>query len=193
MNLEYYKSFLWPPEEFLQNICFEQGGYWGIEVIPYLETKDAGFIYGLSETRRMREIWMTNYRCVNELNSRQLDNFEKENKSQGFTQRSLVSISEMIKNTFEHGNKGKAGAVAHFGYWFTELGLIAGIRDEGDFYCKEETKRKFEQKERFLSTKEIPSGSGISRCLYSYSDFLRVVPEQNALFAGFLFKSFIEE
>lgn len=193
MNLEYYKSFLWPPEEFLQNINFEQKGYWGIEIIPYIEAKDAGFIYSFSEILRVKELWMTNYRRVNELNSKQLDAFDKENKSQGFTQRSLVSLSEMIKNTFEHGNKGRVGALAHFGYWLTEEGVVVGIRDEGDFYSREETREKIEQKTRILSTKEIPSGSGISRCLYNYSDFLRVVPEQNALFAGFLFKSFIEE
>ncbi len=192
MNIDYYKSFLWPPKKFLQNIDFKENGFWIIEIIPYLENENAISVYTMAEIRRVREAWMFNYQIVNKLSSKLLDALEKENKSQGFTQRSLVSISELIKNTIEHGNKGKIGALAHLGYWFTEQGIVAGIRDEGDFYSNPEIAKKFKEKFFFESTKDIPSGHGI-QCLYRYADFLKVVPEQNAIFVGFLFKSLIEE
>lgn len=193
MNLDYYKKFLWPPQELLDSIRFTENGHWGITVIPYRESNDGGSFYALSEVVKIRESWVMNYLHIHELNSKQRDGFEKENRSQGFTQRSLVSLSEMIKNTFEHGNKNRVEAISHFGYWFTENGLVAGIRDEGNFYSQLETKEKIEKKVRIPTSKDGPGGSGISRCLYTYSDNLRVRLEQNALFASFEFKSILND
>ena len=188
MNLGYFKTFLWPPEELLKQVKFDQNGYWGIDIIPYIDTEIAMEIYTLAEVEKIRALWMYRFRFSHHLDSQAFKEFEKQNKEQGFTQHSLLTVSELIKNFFEHGNKGRKGSLAYLAYWFTEKGIILGARDEGDFYSKPETAKKFEDKFTFESTKDDPSGHGI-KGFYDDSDFLRVVPEQNALFAGFLFKS----
>lgn len=187
MKFNNYKAFLWPPEEFLQKIDFSVGEQiWGIDMIPYLEARLAIDLYTLAQVEKIRSLWMNRFRFTHHLDSKAFEGFKEQNLSQGFTQHSLLSVSELIKNTFEHGNKNRPGTLAHLGYWISEMGIIIGVKDEGSFYSNTETVKKFEEKFRFQSTKNDPSGHGIEG-LYRDSDFLKVVPEQNALFVGFLF------
>lgn len=192
MNINYYKAFLWPPEDLLQHIHFvETNDYWGIDIIPYIATDPGYELYSIAQVEKIRSLWMHRFEFSNHLDKKAIADFKEQNIEQGFTQHSLLAVSELIKNTFEHGNKNKPGSIAHFGYWFNKEGIILGVRDEGSFYANPETTKRIEEKFHFESTKDDPSGHGIEG-LYDDSDFLRVVTEQNALFAGFLFKSNLE-
>lgn len=187
MNLEYYKAFLWPPEEFLHKIEFsDTDSYWGIDIIPYTELSYASFVYTRAQVTKLRSLWFDNYKNKNRLTSTEIQKLQEKGLVNEFSHSFLFTVSELIKNTFEHGNNKKTDSVAHVGYWFNEKGIILGIKDEGNFYSKIETAEKFQRKEIFTSTKEIPSGLGLQQIYYE-ADFLEVVTEKNSLFTGFIF------
>jgi anti-sigma regulatory factor (Ser/Thr protein kinase) len=188
MNINYYKMFLWPHKELLKKISFTENDYWGIDIIPCINQEYKTTVYPSAQIAKIKELWINNYRFTKGFGSKEVNILEKTINDQGFSQNFGVSISELIKNTFEHGNKDKVESIAHFGYWLNIQGIIIGIKDEGEFYSRPEIFEKIQQKGWFASTKEEPSGRGIEG-LYGDSDFLYVAPEQNALFAGFLFKS----
>lgn len=188
MNYLQLKSWLWQPEEFLQKIGFDANSFWGMDIIPNIMTDFAMELYCTAEVEKIRSVWMTRFYLSHHLDRKAYVDFEEQNKEQGFTQHSLLTVSELVKNFFEHGNKNKPHSVAYLGYWMTERGIILGARDEGIFYSDLKTAKKFEQKFMFESTKEDPSVHGIEG-FYDDSDFLQVVPNQNALFMGFLFNT----
>lgn len=191
MNIDYYKSFLWPPQSMLEGIHFTELDYWSIDILPYkqkIEDDHWLTVYTIAELEKVRNFWFLNYQYTKGINSRETAAFQETNKANGFTQRSLLTVSEMIKNVCEHGNKNRLDSLTHIGYWITETGIVVGVRDEGVFYSKPETKELFEQKHRFESTKDNPSGLGIIG-FYDDADFLEVVPPMNAIFAGFLLET----
>jgi hypothetical protein len=185
MNYSQLKSWLWPPEEFLQKIGFDANPFWGIDIIPYTSNKFATTLYASSQIQKVKSLWVDYYQFTFVDNFHKLQAFKAKVESENFTQRAFWVLSELIKNTFEHGNIHKNEALAWVGYWITTEGIVFGVKDEGDFYSKKETLEKFDLRERFLSTKELASGHGIKGC-YRRGDFMKVCTEQNAFFIGFL-------
>lgn len=106
-----------------------------------------------------------------------------------FSHNVLLSVGELIKNAFEHGNGYDKSKVVSFAFWFTPHGIVLGCKDEGVFFSKKETVLAFKKKESFDSTslRESSCNAGIN-IFYEDSDAIEVDSNQNSIFLAFILK-----
>lgn len=96
-------------------------------------------------------------------------------------------FGELLANAVEHGNKYNPQSLVEMGISLGEKGIMFAFRDEGDFFTKEETKKKFESRSGISSTRiESPSGHGIRDNLFIEAEDIVVSTNENALYVTLL-------
>lgn len=140
----------------------------------------------------LRDSWRESYWVADMNQDRKTlfnDFFEKDPAYQQFSHNFLLVSIELFRNASEHGNNCDSTKNVQMAYWFSNQGAIVGCRDEGAFFKKEETFKKFSNHEHFPSTSRRKSScnAGIS-IFYSDADDIKIDLEQNAIFCLFLLK-----
>lgn len=101
------------------------------------------------------------------------------------------TFAEALVNSAEHGNKSDKNKNIVLGCWYGKNGVLFGLRDEGDFFCKKSTKELIESRIVLPSTrKKSPGGLGLDM-IYKAADKIHVSTEQNALFVAISTERFI--
>jgi anti-sigma regulatory factor (Ser/Thr protein kinase) len=100
----------------------------------------------------------------------------------------IYLYSEPLRNAMEHGNNFDESKQVVVVLWFGEKGILLGFRDEGDFFTRETTKLKYENRQRNPSTRigSISGGHGTIG-LYSYAKSIYVDTYENTLYVSYLF------
>ena len=90
---------------------------------------------------------------------------------------------EAISNAAFHGNKKDKLKNIIVGVWYGKKGILFGIRDEGEFFSKEQTKKLIESRTQIDSTGgEKCFGIGLEGYIYKDADKIFVDTSQNTLF-----------
>lgn len=98
---------------------------------------------------------------------------------------------EAIDNAAKHGNGRDKNKTIDFGFWLGSKGILFAIRDQGDFYQKEETKKLVESRIDIPGTKKDSGGWGMD--IFYQADELFVSNEENTLYLLLLKKSFFRK
>ncbi len=184
MKKDDYRNWLWPPDSLLEQI--EVDSSWFMFTIPILAERPTMEVTSAT-IEGVRSFAQEYFRRVLDLELKEWHAYLKSGTWFEFTHNFLLSLSELVKNVYEHGNKGMENSIAHLGIWFGKKGIIIGIRDEGDFYTLDSTRVAFEERQAIPSTKEDPSGHG-TEIFCEHADYPVVRQDQNALFLGFKLK-----
>jgi len=106
---------------------------------------------------------------------------EKDNAHQFFHKISSA-LNEAITNAAIHGNNGDPRKAVKVGLWLGPGGILLAIRDEGNFFEREDVKRLVESRKLLPSTrKPRKSGFGMED-IYKAAEVVRVCTDMNTLF-----------
>lgn len=99
---------------------------------------------------------------------------------------------EALSNAAIHGNRKDKTKNIILGVWYGRKGIFFGVRDEGDFFSKDSTKKLIESRTEISSTGGKESfGIGLRDYIYEDADKIFVDTEQNTLFVAISKKKFI--
>ncbi len=99
---------------------------------------------------------------------------------------------ELLKNAFGHGAKDRD---IEFGLFLGDLGVCYGVKDGGDYFQSEDTKRIWECKSEIPNTTkgkmELSGfGIGVSHHIFPFSDMIEVDTDKGILYCVYLKSSF---
>src|SRR6187551_129702 len=119
-----------PKPSMLESIDFDQSNPPCIEIFNTyrFDTKEED-AEGTARLEKIRSMFIKKYE----------DRYTAEHSHQ-----TLYLFHEMLKNSVEYGNQFDCKKYAIVAIWFGEFGALFGIRDEGDFYGRQDVKESLE-------------------------------------------------
>lgn len=98
----------------------------------------------------------------------------------------LLIFIEALENAAEHGNRYDPSKMITVGIWVGEMGVLFGVKDEGDFFKREEIKSKIWQRRTIPSSRPTQDGgAGLKMGVYK-ADHVGI--KDGALFFAVLLK-----
>ena len=103
-----------------------------------------------------------------------------------------ATFVEDLSNAAIHGNAKEKTKNIILGVWYGKEGLLLGVRDEGDFFSKDLTKKLIESRTQIHSTGgEESFGIGLMNYIYKDADKIFVDTNQNTLFLAISKEKFV--
>jgi len=118
--------------------------------------------------------------------------FDEDNKRKMTPQFIGMVLVESLSNAAIHGNKKDKTKNVVLGIWYGKEGVLFGVRDEGDFFSKDSTKKLIESRTEIPSTGGKESfGIGLRDYIYKDADKIFVDTNQNTLFLAISKEKFV--